>query len=113
MIELLVLGGLVLVGLAIAAVASVVFLLLKLVFWVVFLPFRLLFRLLMIPIWIMVGLLGAGAAALALPVVFIALAGVALVGLVAAALAVLLPATPFILLGLLIWAIFKPRPVTA
>jgi hypothetical protein len=113
MIELLVFGGLVAAGLAVAAVLGFVFFLIKLVFWVVLLPFRLLllpFRLLlkalMIPVWLTLGALGMAAGAVLLPVVLVALAAVAVIGVLATLFALLLPAVPFILLGLMIWAIF-------
>jgi hypothetical protein len=112
MIELLVLGGLVAAGLAVAAVIGFVFFLLKIVLWVVLLPFRILLKALMIPVWLTLGAFGLAAAAVAVPVVLVALAGVAIVGIVAALLAVLLPAVPFVLLGLMLWAIFR-RPAPA
>ena len=114
MIELLIFGGLVAAGLAVAAVLGFVFFLIKLVFWVVLLPFRLLLKALMIPVWLTLGALGMAAGAVLLPVVLIALAAVAVVGVVATLLALLLPALPFILLGLMIWAIFfRKAPVVA
>lgn len=114
MIELLVFGGLVAAGLAVAAVLGFVFFLIKLVFWVVLLPFRLLLKALMIPVWLTLGALGMAAGAVLLPMVLIALAAVAIIGVIATLLALLLPAVPFILLGLMLWAIFfRKAPAVA
>ena len=90
MVELFVFGGLVAAGLAVAAVLGFVFFLIKLAFWLVLLPFRLLLKAVMIPVWLTLGALG-----------------------LAAALALVLPAIPFVLLGLLLWAIFHRSPATA
>ena len=89
MLELIALAGLLIAGLAVASVIGVVFLLFKIVFWAIFLPFRLLFKL----IWLPVGLVVAAFAAMA------------------ALLALLVPAIPFILLGLMVWAVMRKRPV--
>ncbi|MCC7031929.1 MAG: hypothetical protein IT179_03740 [Acidobacteria bacterium] len=114
MIELLLFGGLVAAGLAVAAVLGFVFFLIKLVLWVVLLPFRLLLKALMIPVWLTLGALGVAAGAVLLPVVLIALASVAVIGIVGTLLALLLPAVPFILLGLMVWAIFfRKAPAVA
>jgi hypothetical protein len=114
MIELLVFGGLVAAGLAVAAVLGFVFFLLKLVFWVILLPFRLLLKALMIPVWLTLGAVGMAAGAVLLPVVLIALAAVAVIGVLATLFALLLPAVPFILLGLMLWAIFfRKAPAVA
>jgi hypothetical protein len=113
MIELLVLGGLVAAGLAVAAVVGFVFFLLKLVFWVVLLPFRLALKALMIPVWFTLGAVGLAVGAVAVPAVLAIVAVVAVLGLLAAALAFVLPAIPFVLLGLLLWAIFRRSPAVA
>lgn len=113
MIELLALAGLVVAGLAVAAVIGLVFFVLKVVFWVVLFPFRILFKILMIPVWLTLGAIGLAAGAALLPLLLVVVAGVVVVGLIAAALAVLLPAIPFVLLGLAIWAIVRRRPVVA
>jgi hypothetical protein len=47
---------------------------------------------------------------LALPILLLVAGGVVVVGLIAALVALLLPALPVILFGLLLWAIFRPRP---
>jgi hypothetical protein len=113
MVELIVFGGLLLVGLAVAVVLSAVFLVMKLVLWIVLLPFRLLLKALMIPVWLTLGTLGLAAGALSLPVLAVVVGGVMFVGIVAAVLALMLPAIPFILLGLLLWAIFRRSPAVA
>ena len=113
MIEFLVLGGLVAVALLVAAVLGVVVLALKLAVWAVLLPFRLLWKLITIPIWLTLGALGLVAGAVALPVVLFGVVAVAVVGVLAAVLAILLPAVPFVLLGLLVWALFRRSPAVA
>jgi len=102
-----------LVGLSIAAVVGFVFFLLRLVFWAVFFPFKLLLKLLWIPIGLTLGAVGLAAGAIALPILFLVAGGVVVVGLLAALVALLLPAIPVILFGLLLWAIFRPRPAAA
>lgn len=113
MIEFLVLGALVAVALLVAAVLGVVVLALKLAVWAVLLPFRLLWKLITIPIWLTLGALGLVAGAVALPVVLFGVVAVAVVGVLAAVLAILLPAIPFVLLGLLVWALFRRSPAVA
>lgn len=110
MIELLVFGALATGALTVAAIVGVVFLLLKLVFWAVLLPLRLLWKLITIPIWFTVGALGLALGAVAVPVVLMALLAVGVVGIIAAFLAVALPLTPFVLLALMLWAIFRRTP---
>lgn len=113
MIEFLVFGALLAAGLGIAALVGFVFFLLKLVLWVVLLPFRLLFKLLMVPVWLTVGGIGLALGALAAPLLFVVLAAVAVVGILGTVLALLLPAIPFILLGLLLWAVVRRTPQVA
>ena len=113
MIELLVFGGFIVACMAVAEVLGFVFFLFKLVLWAVLLPFRILFKILMIPVWLTLGALGLAAGVIAVPLLLIVVAGVVIVGLLAALAAVLLPAIPFVLLGLLLWAIFSRRPVVA
>ncbi len=113
MIELLVFSGLILGGLALAAVLGFVFLILKIVIWAVVLPFKLLFKLLMVPVWLTLGALGLAAGAVAVPALFVVVAAVVAVSLLGALLALLLPAIPFVLLGLMLWAMFRSRPAVA
>jgi hypothetical protein len=113
MIEFLVFGALLAAGLGIAALLGFVFLLLKLVLWAVLLPFRLLLKLLMIPVWLTLGGVGLALGAIAMPVLLVGLAAVAVIGIVGTVLAILLPAIPFVLLGLLLWAVFRRSPQVA
>ncbi|MEO8681186.1 MAG: hypothetical protein ABI665_19205 [Vicinamibacterales bacterium] len=98
-----------------AAVFGLVFLVLKVVLWTVFLPIRILFKVffkvLMIPVWLAMGAVGLVASAAALPILLTVGAGIMVLGLLAAVLALLLPAIPFILLGLAVWAVMRRRPV--
>jgi hypothetical protein len=113
MIELIVFGGLLLVGLAVAAVLGFVFFVMKLVLWIVLLPFRLLLKALMIPVWLTIGSLGLAAGALSLPILAAVFGGLILMGIVGAILALMLPAIPFVLLALLLWVIFRRSPAVA
>lgn len=117
MIGLFALAGLLIGGFAMAAVFGLVFLVLKITLWAVFLPIRILFKVffhvLMIPVWLTLGAVGMAASAAALPILLIVGAGVVVIGLVAAVVAMLLPAIPFVLLGLMVWAIMRKRPVAA
>jgi hypothetical protein len=113
MLELIALAGLLIAGLAVAAVIGVVLLLLKVVFWAVFLPFRLLFKLMWVPVGLVMGVLSLAAVAAILPILLTVGLVVAAIGAVAALLALLVPAIPFILFGLMIWALIRKRPVVA
>lgn len=113
MIEFLVFGALLAAGLGIAALLGFVFLLIKLVLWAVLLPFRLLLKVLMIPVWLTLGGVALALGTLALPVLLVVLAAVAVVGIVGTVLALLLPSIPFVLLGLLLWAVFRRTPQVA
>lgn len=113
MIELLVLGAIAVAGLAVAAVLGFVLLFLRFVFWAVLLPVRLLFRLLMFPVWLALGAAGLVVGTVAVPVVLAGVALVAVLGVVAAVLAIVLPVIPFVLLGLLVWALVRRSPVAA
>lgn len=115
MIELLVLSafllaGLVMVGVAAAAIIGFVLALLKLALCLVILPFKILFKILMIPVWFVLGALGLAAGVVAAPLLAVVVGGVVVVGVLAALAALLLPAIPFVLLGLLLWAIFSRGP---
>ena len=54
-----------------------------------------------------------GLGVIALPLLLLVVGGVLVVGLIAAIIGVLIPAVPFVLLGLLLWGIFRQRPVAA
>lgn len=119
--ELTLLALLVIVGLAVAAVVGFVFFLIKMVFWVVFLPvrlvfwtlflpFRLLFKLLWLPVGLAFGGVGMTLGLAAMPIlligggIFLALAAVVMI------VGLLIPAIPFVLFGLLIWALLRKNP---
>ena len=105
-ITLFTLALLALVGMSIAAVLGLVFFLLKMVFWVVFFPVRLILKLLWIPVGLTLGAIGLAVGAVALPLLL-------LIGAVVAVVVLVLPLLPFILLALLLWAIFARRPALA
>ena len=113
MVELLVFGGLATAALAVVAIVGFVVLLLKAVPWVVLLPFRLLLKLIMVPVWLTLGAVGLALGAAALPIILLVLTAVAVIGVVSTILALLLPAIPFVLLGLMLWAIFRKSPAVA
>ena len=110
MIEFFVLALLAVVGLSIAAVVGLVFFLLKLVLWVVFFPIKLLFKLLWLPVGLAFGTLGMGLGVVAMPLLLLVFGGMLIFGLIAAIIALIIPAIPFVLLGLLLWSIFGRRP---
>jgi hypothetical protein len=112
-IELSVLALLAVVGLSIAAVIGFVLFLMKLVLWVVFFPIKLLFKLLWLPVGLAFGTLGMGLGVIALPLLFLLVGGVVIFGLIAAIIGLMIPAIPFILLGLLLWSIFSRGPAAA
>lgn len=93
--------------------ATLVFFLLKTVFWVVFFPIRLLFKLIWVPIGLTFGAFGMLMGLMALPLVLLFAGGVVVFALIAAAIALLLPIAPLALFGLLLWAMFRSRPATA
>lgn len=101
------------VGLAFFSLISLVFFIIKIVLWTVLLPLRILFKVLMIPVALTVGAIGLAAGAAAIPILLLVVTAVVVVGAIAAVLALLVPAIPFILLGLMIWAIVRKRPTTA
>ena len=90
-----------------------VFFLLRIVLWTVFFPLRLLFKLIWLPIGLTVGAVGMALCFAALPLLLLVLGGVLVFGLIAAIIGLMIPAIPFVLLGLLLWAIFKRSPATA
>ncbi len=81
--------------------------------WAVLLPFRILMKVLMIPVYLTLGAVGLAAGAVALPIVLTVVAGIAVLGILAAVFALLLPAVPFVLLGLMVWAFMRRRPAVA
>lgn len=124
MVEFFVLAVLAVVGLAVAAVLGFVFFLLKLVLWLVFLPVKLvfwglffplkfLFKLIWLPIGLTFGALGMTAGMIGLPIVFLFFGGFLVFALITAIIGLLIPAIPFVLLGLLLWTIFGRGPAAA
>ena len=105
----LALGALGVVGAAAVGVFGLVWLLLKLVF----LPVRLAFGLVKFVVGVVAALFGTIAMLAIAPVIAVGVGGMLLVGLVVAALAVLLPLVPFLLLGLVVWSFMKRPAATA
>ena len=100
-------------GLALFSLIGLVFFVIRMAFWTVFLPFRILLKVLMIPVALTVGAIGLAAGAAAIPILLVVVTAVVVVGAIAAVLALLVPAIPFILLGLVIWAVVRKSPATA
>ena len=113
MIGLFMLAVLAVVGLSVAAILGFVFFLLKIVMWTVFFPLRLLFKLLWLPVGLAFGAVGMGLSLAALPLLFLLVGGVLIFGVIAAIIGLMIPAIPFVLLGLLLWSIFRRSPATA
>lgn len=111
MLELIALAGLLIAGIAVFAVIGMVFFVLKIVLWAVFFPIRLLFKLMWIPFGLIGGLFSLAAGVTILPIVLSVGLVVAAVAAIAALLTMLIPAIPFVLLGLMVWAFMRPRPV--
>lgn len=110
MIELLALGGLLLVGLLIFGVVALVFSVLKLTLLIVFLPIRLFLKLLFFPVKLLLGLL-------LLPLVGLGLVLALIAAVVVGMFALVVPLAPFLLLGLVVWLIVKagrkPAPIAS
>ena len=66
-----------------------------------------------VPVGLAVGTVGLAAGATLLPILLVVGLAVAILGAIAALLALLVPAIPFVLLGLAIWAFMRKRPVAA
>ena len=113
MLELIAFAGLLIAGFAFMAVIGVVFLVLKIALWAVFLPFRLLFKLMWVPVGLALGTVGLAAGATILPILLIVGLAVAVLAAIAAVVALLVPAIPFVLLGLVVWAIMRRSPAVA
>jgi hypothetical protein len=110
MLGLIAFAGLLIAGFAFMAVMGMVFLVLKIVLWTVFLPLRLLFKLMWLPVALIGGLFSVAAGAAILPIVLTIGLAVAAFAVIAAAVALLLPAIPFVLLGLVVWAMLRRSP---
>jgi len=100
-------------GLAFFSLVGLVFFIIKMALWTVLLPLRILFKVLMIPVALTFGAIGLAVGAAAIPILLVVVAAVVVFGAIAALLALLVPAIPFLLLGLMIWAIVRRRPATA
>jgi hypothetical protein len=68
--------------------------------------------LLWVPIGLTMGAFSLAAGAAIVPILLVVGAVVAVLGVIAAILALIVPAIPFVLLGLMIWAIVRKRPVS-
>ena len=127
MTALFVLALLAVVGLSLGAIFSLVFFVLRMALWMVFLPIRLVMfpvrmlffplrlalKLVWLPVSLAFGTVGMGLGVVALPFLFLVVCGVLVFGLIAAIIGALIPAIPFVLLGLLLWGVFRQRPATA
>ena len=113
MVEFFVLASLAIAGLCVVAVVGFVFFLIKMVLWIVLLPIKILFKLLWLPFGLALGAVGTGLGVFAIPLLLFVLGGVLIFGLIAAVIGLLIPAIPFVLLGLLIWSLFGGRTVAA
>ena len=96
-------------GLAFFWLIGLVLFIVKMALWAVLLPLRILLKVLMIPVALTFGAIGLAAGAAAIPILLVVITAVVVVGAIAALLALLLPAIPFILLGLAIWAVMRRR----
>jgi hypothetical protein len=110
-VEMIELAFLALLATILFAVAMAGLVLLKVVVWIVLLPFRLLFGLLILPLLLVKALAGAVALILMGPILLVTL----LAGAVAAAVALLVPLLPLIVVGALIWFLVRAsqRPAIA
>ena len=100
-------------GLAFFSLIGLVFFIIRMAFWTVLLPLRILFKVMMIPVGLALGAVGLAAGAAAIPILLVVVTAVVVVGAIATLLALLVPAIPFVLLGLAIWALVRKRPATA
>jgi hypothetical protein len=113
MIELLALATLAVVAAGALALVGVIALVLKLVFWVVLLPFRLFFKAAGFALGALFGGLGLLAGVVVVPLLLLVVAGAVVAAIVSALVALLIPAVPFVLLGLLVWSLVrKPAPAS-
>ena len=113
MLGLIAFAGLLIAGFAFMAVIGLVFFVLRVAMWAVFLPFRILFKLLWLPIGLIGGLFRLDAGATLIPIVLTVGLVVAVFAAVAAIVALLIPAIPFVLLGLVVWAVTRRQPAAA
>jgi hypothetical protein len=110
----LALASLVMLAFVVASVVAVGALLLRLVFFVILLPVRLVFGLLFIPFWIAKTVLKVAVGALMLPIFLVGGGLLAAVVAIGALVALVAPLVPLLIVGLLIWAVFRSfRPAVA
>lgn len=100
-------------GLVFFSVIGLVLFFVRMVLWTVFFPIRILLKVLMIPVALTFSAIGLAAGAAAIPILLVVVAAVVVVGAIATLLALLVPAIPFVLLGLAIWALVRKRPAVA
>jgi len=98
--------GAIAAGAAVIGLVGVFWLLLKLIF----LPIRLVLGVVKLVFGLAAAAIGMVAMLVLAPVLAIGVGGVLVVGVIVAALAVLLPAVPFVLLGLVVWSFLKRPP---
>ncbi len=98
--------GTIAVGATVVGVVGVFWLLLKLIF----LPIRLVLGVVKFVVGMAAAAVGLVAVLALAPVLAVGVGGVLVVGLIVAALAVLLPLIPFVLLGLIVWSFLKRPP---
>lgn len=98
--------GAVAAGAVVIGIVGVFWLLLKLIF----LPIRLALGVIKFVVGMVAAALGMVAMLALAPVLAVVVGGALVVGLIVAALAVLLPLVPFVLLGLLVWSFMKRPP---
>jgi hypothetical protein len=98
-------------GVLVAGVVGMGLMLVRLVFWAVFLPLRLAFGLvfgiLLFPLWILRGAFKVASLAIVIPIMLVGglLAGAGL--LIAALAAVVVPLLPVLVLGLIVYGLFR------
>jgi hypothetical protein len=113
-LTLLGLASLVMTGLMVAAVVMVGVFVVKALFFLITLPFRIAFAVLFFPIWIVKTVLKVAAGAVLVPLVLLAGVVLAVVAAIAAIVAIVAPLLPLLIVGLLLWAVFRSfRPAVA
>ena len=107
MLTLLGLASLAMTGVVSAIVVMAGVLLVKTVFFVITLPFRIAFAVLFFPIWLAktIGKLVLGV--VMVPILMLVGVVVAILAVLAAIAAIIAPLMPLLIVGLLIWALFR------
>ncbi len=114
MLTMLGIASAVITGLTVAAVVMIGAVMAKMLFFVVTLPFRVVFGLLFFPLWLVKSVLRLAAAVVFIPLMLVlGVVGIVVAAVVALA-AILVPLIPLLLVGLLLWAVFRSfRPAVA